>query len=282
MFSCTLTGEKARPIKTIIDVVSSMIEGPKNFIFNDTGIVLRSMESSGAVFINFDIAKDYFDSFELDEPVILGLNIDDLKRVFSRSLAADEKISFKHDENKNKFIITFKKPDSSRRTYSLTLHTAEEDNAAIAERAKSIPLSCNLVLAPGSFKELLADVGIAADKSAKHLTITLESNDKALFEVNKGSEGMSAQVELSTGSDESQGAAPILSIEREGDENVQSVYDMDYLEKMTKLDGLSEKVLLELASENPLRITFNLDKIDFTFLMAPLETDSDYDDEDDD
>lgn len=271
----SMTGEKAKPFKAIIDVVSSFTDGAENFIFSESGVILRSMESSGAVFVNFDISNDYFDDFKVDKNVILGINIEDMKRVFSRSLNPEEKVTLRHDEDKNRLVVTFKSNSSTRR-YSLSLHTAEEDNASVAEKAKSIPLSCQIQLAPGSFKNLLADVGIAADKSAKHLTITVESNEQVLFEVNRGSEGMSAAVELKTG----EADASIISITRENDETIRSVYDMDYLEKIAKLDVLAESSLLEFGNNNPLRITFSIDKIDFTFLMAPLETEDDYEDED--
>ena len=63
-----------------------------------------------------------------------------------------------------------------------------------------------------------------------------------------------------------------------------SVYDMDYLEKLTKLDMIANKVKFELDTDNPLRVTFEfVDNIEFLFLMAPLETgdeDEDFDDED--
>lgn len=277
MMKFSMSGEKAKPIKTIIEVVSSLTEGTESFIFSEKGIIFRSMEQSGAVFLNFDIEKDYFDEFELDQNLILGINIEDFRKVFSRTLSKDEKVTISHDEDKNRLVVTFKKEKSSTRTYSLSIHTADDSKAEIAEKAKSIPLSCQIHLAPNSFKELLGDVGIAADKSAKHLTITVNSNDSAIFEVNKGSEGMTAKVELSRG----EADAPILNIERENDEDIQAVYDMDYLEKLTKLDAIADSVKLELGNNNPLRIIFKLEQIDFTFLMAPLETEDDFDDDND-
>lgn len=265
----TFSGEKVKPIRTIIEVVSSIVDGNNNFIFSDRGIALRTMEPSGAVFISFDIERDYFSSSEVDEETMLAINIEDLRKVLSRSIDAAETVTLAYKPDENKLVVTYQKVDKSqKRMYKLALHSPNEQDPSIYERAKTLPLSCTLNLQPGALKEILGDVGVAADKAQKSLTLNVDT-EGVIFEVNQGMEGMSAKVELRK--DNTDGAGPIMGLELEDDEAISALYDMDYLEKLTKLDGLAENVKLELGDNSPLRINFTISSIKFTYLMAPLE-----------
>ena len=50
---------------------------------------------------------------------------------------------------------------------------------------------------------------------------------------------------------------------------------MEYLEKLFRVDNISDSTTLELDNVHPVRITFTIDSgnAEFTYLMAPLESD---------
>lgn len=277
MLTCQITTENIKYLRTIIDTTSNIVSGPRTFRFSQDGLSFESMDQ-GSVFVYFKVLKSFFQTYELKNDVLeLRINIDDLKKVLSRSISSEEILTLNFSDS-NKFGINFSKASGQgqKRKYELALHNPDDDEEKrnISEVIKSIPLSCQMTLNPGSFRDILSDVGIAGEKDAKHLIISVD-NAFAKFEINKGSEGMNAQVEIPVTD-----ASYDIKLE---EEDVKASYDMEYLDKLTKLDPVSNKVQFELGSDKPLRITFTISNdIEFIFVMAPLvEEEEDEDDTDD-
>ncbi len=273
MLTCQITTDNIKYLRTIIDTTSNIVSGPRTFRFNQDGLSFESMDQ-GSVFVYFNVSKTFFQTYELKNDVLeLRINIDDLKKVLSRSISSDEILTLNFSDS-NKFGINFSKStgQGQKRKYELALHNPDDDEEKrnISDVIKSIPLSCKMTLNPGSFRDILSDVGIAGEKDAKHLIINVD-NSFAKFEINKGSEGMNAQVEI---------PASDYDIKLEED-TVKASYDMDYLDKLSKLDPVSTKVEFELGTDKPLRITFKISEyIDFIFVMAPLVEEDEEEDDD--
>lgn len=280
MLTCQITNENIKYLRTIIDTASNIVSGPRTFKFTPEGLSFESMDQ-GSVFVYFNVQNDFFNNYELKNDVLeLRINIDDLKKVLSRAIASDEVLTLNFSDS-NKFGINFSKSSGTgqKRKYELPLHNPDdEEKRDISEVIKGIPLSCKMNLPPGALKDILSDVGIAGEKDSKHLTISVDSS-LAKFEINKGSEGMNALVEIPV-NDAS------YKINLEESDPVNASYDMEYLDKLTRLDPVSNSVDLELGSDKPLRITFKISTgIEFIFVMAPLveededDMDESYDDE---
>ena len=276
MLTCQIGNENIKYIRQIIDTTANIVTGPRTFKFTQEGLSLESMDK-GSVFVYFLVRKDFFSKYELKKDILeLRINIDDLKKVLTRAISSEEILTLSFSDS-NKFGINFSKSSGQgqKRKYELPLHNPDddEDKRNIGDLVKSIPLSCHMILNPGALKEILSDVGIAAEKDAKHLSINVD-NALAKFEINKGSEGMNALVEIPM-------SDPSYQIKLE-EESVKASYDMEYLDKLTKLDPFSQKVDLELGTDKPLRITFKISEpIDFIFVMAPLVEDEDEDEDSD-
>ena len=280
MFTAQLKAEELKYLKTIIDVTTEIISGPRTFTFTQEGVFFESMDQ-GSVFVCFIIQKAFFSTFNLQNDVLeVRLNIDDLKKILSRIVTADEILTMNFTDS-NKFAINFSKANGQgqKRKYELVLHNPEDDDEKrnILQVIKTIPLDSHLKLEPGLLKQLLGDVGIATVKDAKHLQITVD-NDLAVFDVLNGSEGMNAHIELPKDN---------KSIFITSAEKTCSSYDMDYLEKLVKLDTKyktdQKDVDIELGTDKPLRITFTItEPIEFLFVMAPLVEENEEDIESED
>ena len=278
MLSSQVSNENIRYLRSLIDVCSNIVSGPQTFIFSaENGFSFESMEPSGAVFVYFNVPKEFFTLFECKKDILeLRINIEDLKKVLSRNLTSEEQLSFTYSES-SKFTINFVKEKGQKRKYELSLHNPQDDDSQrnLVDRVKSIPLNCTAIMNPGTFKDILADVGIAADKKDKPISVSVTSK-MLKFEMNRGMDGMTATVELP----ESELASKIVL---ENDESFETVYDMDYLEKLTKIDAIASKVIFEFGIEKPLRMAFNIsDKMEFIFMAGPLQSDDDFEDSDDD
>ncbi|OLS19872.1 MAG: DNA polymerase sliding clamp 1 [Candidatus Heimdallarchaeota archaeon LC_3] len=274
MIDISISGEKAKYFKTIIDVLQSVVVGPRKFSFNpDNGLIMASMEESAAVFVMFRINKPFFSSYNVESETSLGLSLDDLKKVFSRSIKDNATINMKYTSDSNKFEITFE-DGLSKVEYKLNVHVPEVDNSDTISKVKAIPLDSEITFeGGGNLKNILSDVGIVAQKDLRHLAVKIENRNELVFELKGDATGIYAKSVLKKGD-----GSPIHEIKSDS-ERVESLYDMENLEKLFKIDAMADKSVMELSSDNPLRITFSLadDNIEFVYLVAPLDTEEEED-----
>ena len=89
MIDLSISGENSKYLKTIIDVLQSIVVGPRKFNFDQDKIIMASMEESAAVFVMFELNKSLFSTYNVQDATSLGLSLDDLKKVFSRCFKDD-------------------------------------------------------------------------------------------------------------------------------------------------------------------------------------------------
>jgi len=263
--------------KTCIETVANVFSGPKTFKFMPDRMQFQGMDQ-GSVFVFFDILKEYFKTYELDNDVLeLRVDVGDFKKILSRPMDESELLTMEFNSS-NKLELSFKKDtNNNKRKYELALHNPDDDTEKrdIAEVIKSIPLTVGMNCKSGLLKKAFGDVAIAAEKDAKHLIVT-GNHDIITFQVNNGSEGMNALVELPTGEQDEYEVLtddPIF--------NIKASYDMEYIDKVIKLDDLTTKTLFQLDTDKPARFTFRIHEyIEFVFVEAPLVEEAD--DESDD
>ncbi|MHA2104773.1 MAG: hypothetical protein ACW981_15200, partial [Candidatus Hodarchaeales archaeon] len=255
------------------DVLQSIVVGPRKFNFDQDKIVMASMEESAAVFVMFELNKSLFSNYNVEDATSLGLSLDDLKKVFSRSFKDDANLTMKYSPDSNKFDITFEE-GVSKVEYKLNVHVPDVDNSDTVSKVKAIPLDSEITFeGGGNLKNILSDVGIVAQKDLRHLAIIIENKNELIFELKGDATGIYAKSSLKKGE-----KSPIHEIKCDSD-HVESLYDMENLEKLFKIDAIADKSVMELSSDNPLRLTFNLkdNNIEFIYLVAPLDTEEEED-----
>jgi hypothetical protein len=269
MIELSFKGAKAKEFKTLLEVVQAIVDGPRKWDFYSDKVVMACMENSSSVFVMFEIKKTFFDTYKVDESS-LGLSIDDLKKVFSRSIKDSAEIKMSYNNEENRLVIKFEE-DRSSVEYKLNVHVPEDEHSEIVSKVRAIPLGTSIKLeGGGNLKNILSDVGIVAQKELKQLAIKVNKTEEISFELKGDTTGINAKSTIRKGD-----GSPIIEVSTDMDE-VTSFYDMDYLEKLFKIDSISEQALMELASDHPLRLTFALgnNNIEFIYLMAPLEVES--------
>jgi DNA polymerase III sliding clamp (beta) subunit (PCNA family) len=273
MINISISGENSKYFKTIIDALQSIVVGPRKFNFDQNKLVMASMEESAAVFVMVEFNKSFFTSYKVEDATSLGLSLDDLKKVFSRSIKDDANITMKYTSESNKFEITFEE-GVSKVDYKMNVHVPDVDNSDTISKVKAIPLDSEVTFeGGGNLKNVLSDVGIVAQKDLRHLSIKIENQNELIFELKGDATGIYAKSALKKGE-----KSPIHEIKSDS-EHVESLYDMENLEKLFKIDAISDKSVMELGSENPLRITFNIkdNNVEFVYLVAPLDTEEEED-----
>src|SRR5271163_4284088 len=83
-------------------IVSLIDEG--SFNITKEGISLKAMDPSGISMISFFIPNKAFAKYDVDKPMIIGLNLENFGKILASS-RAEEQLVMK--ENSNKFIVEF-------------------------------------------------------------------------------------------------------------------------------------------------------------------------------
>ncbi|HKZ39828.1 MAG TPA: hypothetical protein VJ044_02645, partial [Candidatus Hodarchaeales archaeon] len=191
MLELMFKGARSRELRILLDVVQGIVSGPRKWNFYKDKLVVAGMDGASSVFVMFEIEKSFFDSYKVDESV-LGLSIDDLKKIFSRSIKDSSTVTMKYNNTENKFIISFDE-GGPKVEYKISVHVPEEKDSAFLSKVKSIPLGCSIKFeGGGNLKNLLSDISIVAQKESKHLVIRTTGDGELTFELKGDATGISA------------------------------------------------------------------------------------------
>lgn len=228
-------------MKTISDMISEGL-----FQLEDDGLKLVAADPALVGLVDFKIEEDVFESYELDEEVKVGLNIENLYSILRRANSEDT-IVLELDESK--FHITME--SASTRNFSLPRLNLSEDD---------IPETQGLDF---DFEaELTADVIEGAVKDAMVVSdaVTVSAGEEEMVIEASGDQ---SDVEFRIDED-SEG---VLSMQ--GDP-VESMFSLDYLSKMIGGKKISGNVTVKLGNDFPMRMEFvRPDEVDLSFVLAP-------------
>ncbi len=226
-----------------IDMISELVLEVKIRI-NEFGLSIVAIDPANVSMASMRIPKTSFSEFQASDD-ILGVNLEDLKKILKRASKGSELIIEK-DQNTMKITINAK----AKRIFTLNL-------IEIDGQDKDFPAHLeykSIVKIPSQeLSDALDDAAIVSDScklSKASSSFIVESKDTN-----------SSRIEFSEG----------LSIEGEDSE---SRYSLEYLQKFMKAGKFFTEAKLSFATDHPIRLDFNTDAISLSFLLAPrIETD---------
>ncbi|HLC78818.1 MAG TPA: proliferating cell nuclear antigen (pcna) [archaeon] len=229
-------------LRSSIDSISSFIpEG--NFRFNEKGIHFRAIDPSQVVLVDYFIDRSIFDSYEI-EPAFVGINLSELSKIFARALAEDRvlinlfeselKISFKGD---------------LERSFKLPLIDISEGELKIPQTKYETSIEINSKL----LREVLKDASLFSSS-----VVLKTKGDKFLVE-SKGTAGA-----LNVSSGQSRG------VKVKSKDDVVSKYSLTYLQNIVKEANQDATVLLELKTDSPMKVSFQIGKSRIEFYLAHM------------
>lgn len=238
--------EDTKLLKDSLNAISNLIsEGI--FKFNEDGIKLIAADPAMVGLVDFQILNEAFESYEIEDEKEAGLNIEKLYSIIKRTKSSD---TLKLELEDNKLNITIE--NSSTRNFSLPVLDLDEED---------IPTTQDLEFdAKADLKTSVLDKAIG-DASIVGETITLTADSDNL---NIKSEGDSTDVEFNI----EKGSEGLLELTAE--ESIESMFSIDYLNKMMKGKKLADSVTLNMGNEYPMRLDFKVpDKLELSFILAP-------------
>jgi len=232
-------------LSRVVEIISELVIEVKIKV-NEEGLGITAMDPANVSMVKFVLPKRSFSVFEVDNEV-LGINLDNLKRILKRSGPASSLIL----ERKGN-LLNIQIQDRIKRNFNLSLIEVESEERDMPEMEFSSMVELN----SSDFVDSVEDCMVVADACS--------------FIIKEGKFIIEAKGLNSAMSEFSGDEAKISA------ENCKSRYSLEYLQKFIKGAKLSEKTVLKFANDHPLRMDIKNDFIELSFLLAPrVETEDD-------
>jgi len=225
-------------LSRVIEIISELVIEVKIKV-NSEGLSITAMDPANVSMVKFMLPKKSFSVFEVKEEV-LGINLDNLKRILKRSSPSSSLIL----ERKGN-LLNIQISDRIKRNFNLSLIEVGSEERDMPE----IEFSSLVELNSSDFIDSVEDCMVVADACS--------------FIIKEGKFIIEAKGLNSAMSEFSGDEAKISA------ENCKSRYSLEYLQKFIKGAKLSEKTVLRFASDHPLRMDIKNDFLELSFLLAP-------------
>ena len=235
--------ENPAALSKAIELISELVTEVRIRV-NEFGMSIIAIDPANVAMVGFKLPKSAFSQFESGNEV-LGINLDDLKRILKRcgtgsSLILEKKenlLSIQiHDRIKRNFILNLIEIESEEKEmpnleFSSTVEMSSLDLVASIEDCMVVADACSFIINGGKF--MIEAKGVNSARSEF-------SGDEAKIEA----------------------------------EDCKARYSLEYLQKFIKGAKISERATLNFANDHPLKMDFKTPHMELTFILAPrVETD---------
>jgi len=225
-----------------IDLISELVTEVRLKV-TEFGMTITAMDPANVSMVGFKLPKSAFSEFQSDYEV-LGINLDDLKKILKRCKAGSSLIL-----NKKENVLEIKIVDKILRNFTLGLIEIESEDIDFTEKVSRMEFSSKVEIVSQELIDSIDDCAVVADSCS----FVIENNTFIIK-----AKGMnSAQSEFS--GDEAKIEA----------ENCTAKYSLEYLQKFMKASKLAEKTTLQFANDHPLRVDINTNQLGLSFILAP-------------
>jgi proliferating cell nuclear antigen len=238
-------------LSKVIELISELVIEVRLKV-NESGISITAMDPANVAMIEFKLPKTAFSQFESTEEV-LGINLDNLKRILKRCNSGSSLILEKKEN-----LLNIQIQDRIKRNFSLALIEieSEERDMPNLEFSSRVELSSIDLIASIEDCTVVADACSFIIEDEKFI-IEAKNLNSARSEFS----GDEAKIGLP-----SEGYVPKESFDTE---NCKSRYSLEYLSKFIKGAKLCEKTILNFANDHPLKIDFITEDMRLSFILAP-------------
>jgi len=225
-------------LSRVVEIISELVIEVRIKV-NEKGLSITAMDPANVSLVRFVLPKSSFSIFEVGEEV-LGINLDNLKRILKRSGPTSSLIM----ERKGN-LLNIQISDRIKRNFNLSLIEVESEEKDMPE----IEFSSVVELNSSDFIDSVEDCMVVADACS-----FIIKDGKFIIEA----KGLNSAMSEFSG-DEAKISA----------ENCKSRYSLEYLQKFIKGAKLSEKTVLKFANDHPLKMDIRNDFLELSFLLAP-------------
>lgn len=238
--------ERAEVLKRSVDAIAVLIDEAE-FEVSEKGLTLKATDPSQISMVDFEFEKKAFKKFHVDGTVRLGLDLEYLNQVMSRSKPADE-VVLKLEDDSSKLSVTFR--GTSTRTFSVPLI----DISAGELPNPKIEFDATVKVKATVLQDALKDASLLST----HLTLGAKSDQ---FYVKATSSKGELLNETPKGSD----SLPDLSVKKD----CSSMFPLDYLSDMLKAAASDTDVTVKIKENAPVEINYKIGEAKMRYFLAP-------------
>jgi len=220
------------------------------FNVDESRISLIAMDSSNIAMVDFELPGAFFDEYRCDGEQRIFINIGEFLKFLDR-VERDERVKIRLEEDRARLVIQCIRPGHSRRFMMTILEPLDEE----VPQPKIFFMSSARILT-GSLRQAFRDAGLVSE----HVKIEVTGDMLKMGAV--GDVG-SAFSEWERGADE--------LLELRAEEESGANFTLSYLMDITNAVGVSSEVAtLELTTDMPLRMEFELPQGKLVYYLAPM------------
>lgn len=307
MFECKL--ESGAPIKKVINALKELIDHA-SWDLSEEGIQLQSMDSSHVALVQLQLEADNFDKYRCDDINHLGLNMDNLKKIFGAYTSGSVSITCNQEPDSVNFIFEDERSNKCQKyelrlmdldieqlgipeqEYQATFTMSSSEFTRIIKDMLMVGESCTIGVTKGdvTFKaegELgKAEVTITRDEGLDSKGSSKKKNknkDKKKVKKETGEDGENEEMddtqEESDNEESDNEEAPVDNLHLDVKENIELSFATQYLKKFTAAGPLAQTVTVSLSEDVPMVIVYEMKDLGhLKYFLAP-KIDDDDDDE---
>ncbi|MDO8427838.1 MAG: proliferating cell nuclear antigen (pcna) [Candidatus Diapherotrites archaeon] len=230
--------------KSVRAISNFITEG--NFRFNEKGISIKAIDPSQIVMVDYCIPKNLFEKFEIEEPTLAGLDVEELNKVLKRGFSQD--LLEMHLEDSQ---ITLILESDVKREFKLSLIDVPGEDIELPKQEFDAVVEINA----GILQESLKDASVFGS------SVVLKVNGTDFSLEGKGPQG-SLQMDAKT-------KAKVKHNSGKNQEIV-SKYSLSFLENIVREASSEKIILLELKNEAPMKISYDISKTRIQFYLAHM------------
>lgn len=241
--------QEAPALKAAIDTIVSLVEEGQ-FEIKQDGMHLKAMDPSQISMVSFTMPKEAFLEYNISEETKIGTDIGHLSNVLARGKRG-EKAELSVEEGR--LVIVFS-AENRRRTFKVPLIETGDH----VQKEPKIEFKSNVKIKADAIKEALKDAKLVSS----HVRMILTPNE-FVIDVRGENGDMRAQFD--------KGAESITSIETK--DGAKATFPLQYLEDMVKAASSSIDMQINLETDRPLKLEYDIEGAKVVYYLAPrIET----------
>lgn len=225
-------------------IVNLVDEG--SFNISPEGITLKAMDPSGISMVSFFIPSKAFEKFNVEKGASVGLNLDNLSKVLSRT-RDNESLGIKDSDGKLNLEFV---GQGSRRRYKLPLIDVRKN----VEKEPNVDFDVSVEVVGEPLKDIIKDASLISSY------ISFRASKDQMMISARGDSG-----ELEESHEVDGNIVRKMSVKNPAD----AVFNLEYLENIIKACPIGSQIGFSLKSNEPLKLSYNIGEATLTYFLAP-------------
>jgi proliferating cell nuclear antigen len=234
-------------LKNSIPIIADIID-EACFRVDHNGISLLAPDRTMVSIVDFRLLSSVFDSYSVEQPLVLGMNMAGLAGVLKRIKGTD-KITLEAAKDSGRLKVTVE--GNGKRVFEIPLIDIKEEKAPVDK----LSFGGKVEIDSAVIEDGVSDADVIGD------SVVLEAAPE-LFRMYSRGDVSATELELKK-------TDPGL-LKLDAHIKIRARYPLEYLKKMVKASKLAKQATIEWGNDYPMKMAFSVqDKVHLSFILAP-------------